>query len=135
MWMDPFDDAFSFPKLFSEELKMGSLVRKPLVDIRDMGKNIVVRAELPGVEKKDISLEARDNFLSISSEAKHAKKEEKKDYFYQERSFQRFFRRIPLPAEVVAGKSKAELKNGILEIILPKKTPSKDAKKIRLQVK
>lgn len=113
-----------FPK---EDLRE---TRQPLIDIIDKGKSLQVTAELPGMSKKDIGLKVEDSRLQISAEASQEAKDEKEGHYHHERSYQKFFRQIPLPAEIMASKSKAEFKNGILEIELPKKHPGK--KEVRI---
>lgn len=111
-------------------------IRQPLVDIADKGKILQVSAELPGMEKSDIDLNVDETGLEIRASAKQERKREKKKqgYFFQERSYQSFFRRIPLPAEVVPGKARARFKNGVLTVDLPKKHPASRAKGRRLKV-
>jgi HSP20 family protein len=109
----------------------GSWVRQPLLDVIDEGKKFKVLAELPGVEKDKINVEVEEDSLTLSAETKtEAKKEDKKKgYYFQERSYQSFYRKIPLPEEVVPEKATATYKNGVLEVSLPKKHPVKTSKK------
>ncbi|MFH1752243.1 MAG: Hsp20/alpha crystallin family protein [archaeon] len=123
-----FNDFF-FMEPFGREL-----IREPLIDIKDLGKNLKVTAELPGLNKKDIKLEVKDNMLSINAQTKHEKEEKGKNFYFQERKAERFYRKFSLPTEVIAGKSKTEYKNGVLEILLPKKNPLKKEKSSRIKV-
>ncbi len=111
--------------------------REPLVDVADMGKQIRVVAELPGVEKKDIELSVDSIGLRISAKSGFEKKEEKKEqgYFYHERRMQGFFRTIPLPVEVLPEKAIAEFKNGILSVTIPKKRPGEKQKGHMVSIK
>ena len=111
-------------------------IREPLVDLVDRGKNLEVLAELPGIDKKGIDINVEENLLEIRAKAeKEAKEERKKEgYFFQERSFQSFFRRIPLPTEVVPGKARAKMEKGILKIELPKRHPTPKKKSARLKI-
>ncbi len=108
--------------------------RQPVIEIIDKGKNLVVIAELPGVDKKDISLSC-DGFV-LDIEARTSKKEEKKrkGFYYSERKASVFKRSISLPEEVDFSKAKASFKNGVLEIVLPKKTAkARKKQKIKIQ--
>ena len=98
-------------------------VRQPLLDIEDTGKNILVTAEMPGIPKKNIDINVRNDHIEISAKVGQDKEEKGKDYYHSERSFHSFYRQIPLPTEVDQTKADAELKDGILKIKLPKKEP------------
>lgn len=125
-----------FPALFDEGFPK-ELVREPLVDVVDRGRDIQVLVELPGIDKKDIEINVEEDSIDISAEQKQEAKEESKDkgYYFHERSYQKFCRRLPLPAEVIPDKSRAEMKNGVLEIILEKKSPTKSEKGHKVEVK
>ena len=129
---DFFDD---FPLSLSES-KFGSLVREPLIDVVDEGKQVKVMAEIPGVEKKDISIDVTEDSIAISAEQKKEREEKSKGYYYHERGFQKFFRKIALPSEVIPNKSKAEFRDGILTVVLDKKHPAeKEAKSFKVGIK
>jgi HSP20 family protein len=90
------------------------------LDVIDREKELLVRGELPGVEKDDIEISVMGDRLVIEAERKF-EEEEKKDTFYRhEVGFGKLTRTIPLPVEVDAEHVKAELKDGFLEIVLPK---------------
>jgi HSP20 family protein len=112
-------------------------VREPLLDVIDKDKSIEVIAELPGVEKNQINVEVEDDSLTLSAEVKEETKEGSKDkgYYFHERTYQSFYRKIPLPDEVIAEKAEASFKNGVLKIEIPKKSPSKPSKGFKVQVK
>jgi HSP20 family molecular chaperone IbpA len=99
----------------------GLFVREfPAVDIIDRDSDILVRAELPGVLKEDLSVSLGDNSLTIKGTAREEKLE-KGDYLRREISRRgRFSRTLPLPFEVDAAKGKARLKDCLLELTLPK---------------
>lgn len=113
-------------------------VREPLVDLVDKGNEYEVMVEMPGLNKEDIKINVEPRSVSIGAEQKTEQKEEEeeKGYFFHERSYSSFFRRIPLPEEIVPGKADAEYKNGVLEITLEKKEPQKpEDKGFRVRVK
>jgi HSP20 family protein len=95
-------------------------VIRPFSDIEETDGEIVVTAEVPGVEKKDININATEDSLEISAEKKEEKKEEKKGYLMWERSHGRYHRFYTLPSKVDPNKIKAIDKNGLLEVRLPK---------------
>lgn len=101
----------------------------PSVDIYGQGNELVLKADMPGMEKKDIDISISDNFLTISGERKKEEKVEKENYFRYERSHGSFYRRFELPAGIDADKIKAHLENGILEVRLPKSEEAKSRSK------
>lgn len=106
--------------------------RLPNLDVIDRSDEIVVRAEVPGVDKKDISISLTDNLLTIKGQSKTEKKEEDGDYHKREISSSAFARSFTLPGAVDAGNASASLKDGVLEISLPK---SEASKKRNIEVK
>lgn len=97
----------------------------PKIDVIDRDSDIVVRAEIPGVEKKDLEVSLTENLLTIKGRTGHEVKEEKGDYYRCEMSRGEFTRTVALPAPVLGDKAKAELKDGVLELTLPKVEESK----------
>ncbi len=92
----------------------------PTVDIYEEGDNLVVKADMPGMDKNDVDISISDGYLTISGHRKKEEKVEKGNYFRYERSHGSFFRRFELPAGIDADKVKAHLEHGILEVRLPK---------------
>jgi HSP20 family protein len=108
--------------------------RTPPVDIIDSDKEIIVNAELPGIPKENVDINVTERAIEISAEAEVVKEEKEEGYHYRERSYNRIHRVLPLPSEVIANKAEANLRNGVLEVRIPKKTtPGK--KKHRVKVK
>jgi HSP20 family protein len=104
----------------------------PAVDVFEEDDAVVIKAELPGMRKEDISVELSDGVLKIAGEKKREEKVEKKNYYRIERSSGSFERRISLPVETQADKAKASFKDGVLEIKVPK---SEEAKKKEKKIK
>jgi HSP20 family protein len=96
----------------------------PPVDIVDRGTEIVVRADLPGMEQKDIQIELQDGVLTIRGERKESREQEGDNYRWSERWDGTFLRAITLPTGVDAAKIQAQFKNGVLEVKMPKKQES-----------
>jgi HSP20 family protein len=105
----------------------------PTVDIFDEGDNLVVKAELPGIKKEDIDISITDHTVKITGEKKREEKVEKKDYYWEERSYGSFTRSFQVPAEVQTDKVKANFKDGVLEIRMPK-TPEAKAKEKKVAI-
>lgn len=99
--------------------------RSPNLDVIDRDNEILVRAEIPGIEKKDLNISLTGNLLTIKGQSAKEVKEEKGDYHRHEISSFSFSRSVALPGEVDTSKTTASLKNGILEITLPKAESSK----------
>lgn len=108
--------------------------RQPLLDVRDTGSEFVVTAELPGVLKEDVEIETTPEGLEIKAEVKGDREEKDEDYYYRERGYQSWYRTVALPAEIVPGKVAANMRDGILEIRLPKQEPTPEAKPVKVKV-
>lgn len=104
----------------------------PKLDFAEDEKEFTVKAEIPGVEEKDLHVEAHDGFLTISGEKRQETKEEKKSYHRRELSYGSFQRSVPLPANAVGEKAQAEFAKGVLTIRIPKSAPS-NGKKIEVK--
>ncbi len=112
-----FDDFF---KMVPADLLGGEVF--PKLDVHEDDKAVHVKAEIPGLDEKDLNVTLKENTLTISGEKKEESKEEDKNrnYYYCERSFGSFSRTIVLPEGIKADEVKANYKNGILDIELPK---------------
>jgi len=97
----------------------------PAVDIRETDDAMLVQAELPGIDKKDVKLEVKDGVLTISGERNYEKDVKEENVHRIERSYGRFVRSFSLPTNVNTDKVEASMNNGILEIRLPKKETAK----------
>jgi len=95
----------------------------PSIDVKEDEKEILVKAELPGVEEKDLEVLLSDNALTLKGEKKEEKEE---NYYHVERRYGSFSRVIPLPEGVDPEKVEASYKNGILTIRLPRKEEVKE---------
>lgn len=105
-------------------------IRTPAVDLIDEGGTYRLLAEMPGVRKEDITIEIGENEVQISAEAKEEKMEGNEGgYIRRERCYSRISRHVSLPDAVRTDNSSAEMKDGLLTIILPK--ASKSMKKSR----
>jgi HSP20 family protein len=126
-WMRP----FQWPRLsWGESVPFEG--KMPNVDVIDRENEVVVKAELPGVDKKDIDVSVSKNTVTIKGKVSHEEKEEKGNYYRCEISRGAYSRTLPLPAEVDEEKAKANIKDGILELTLPKVEKAK-SKKINVE--
>lgn len=98
----------------------GVAVVTPKVDIIDHDKEIIVRAEIPGVKKDDLDVTISDHSVSIKAKTHMEEKEEKKNYFRQEISQGEIYRSMVLPCQVDETKASASFKDGIFELTVPK---------------
>jgi len=105
---------------------------EPKVDISETKDAVTVKAELPGVDQKDIAVSLQDGVLTIKGEKEEEKEEKDKQYHRVERSYGGFARVIRMPAPVEAGKVTATFKDGVVTISLPK---SPEAKGTTISVK
>ncbi|MGQ9720311.1 MAG: Hsp20/alpha crystallin family protein [Candidatus Jordarchaeum sp.] len=121
-----------YPKPFAIDFSpFGSLrfgppsptVRSIYADIQETDNDITIIAEIPGVRKEDININATEDRVEISAEIGIEKEETEKEmeYIRKERRYKKFYRSFKLPVEVIPDKAKATYKNGILELRLPKK--------------
>jgi len=100
--------------------------RVPSLDLYVKDGNLVVEAELPGIDKQDVKISYTDTGVTIQGESKHEKEEKKEGYYRSERQHGGFYRTVPLPQAVDFGKAKAEFKNGVLTITLPNRAVPED---------
>ena len=108
-------------------------VRPPIVDVFEEKDDIVVKAELPGMEKDNVEVSLTDRILTLKGEKKKEEEVKRENYYRAERSYGRFLRTLELPANVHADKVKASFKNGILEVRMPKTEEAK-AREIKVKV-
>jgi HSP20 family protein len=114
----------SFPKFESI-----GLPTEPKVDVNETDKAITIKAELPGIEEKDVDVTVGDGYISISGEKKTETEKKQKGGYLQERTYGSFHRSFRLPDSVDAEKIDADLKKGVLTVTLPKKTEAAASKR------
>jgi len=89
-------------------------------EVEDLEKEVVVRVEVPGMEKDDFSISVEGNTLYLSGEKHYERESRDSTYYLMERAYGSFQRTIPLPRNVDADRAQASYKNGVLSIRLPK---------------
>lgn len=92
----------------------------PAVTVSDSGTEVIVTAEVPGMDVEDIEVTAEGNILTLTGQKREEKRDEKENIYCVERSFGSFMRRIQLPSNVDSDNAKAELRRGVLTLQLPK---------------
>jgi len=106
----------------------------PAMDIYDSKDNILVKAEVPGMQKEDITVTVQNNVLTIQGEKKKKTESKDRSIIREEHFYGSFHRSVSLPAHVEPAKVTASYKDGVLEITLPKKEESKP-KQIKVDIK
>ncbi len=129
---EPFRDLVDFGRIVDRFFDRGLSRRKtssglwtdgfwaPAIDLYDKKDRFIVKAELPGIEKKDINVNIDGDTLTIKGQTQKDNEVKEKDYYYNERVFGSFYRSISLPENVQKENVKASYKDGILTIELPK---------------
>lgn len=146
MWY-PFDDMKHFRKEMNQlfdsfwtgfdsevfpELKEKLRMRNPLTDMKETESELVAFFEIPGVDKEDIHVKVKENYIEVKAEKKKETKKGEKDYLSASRMYKGFYKSMMLPVKVVPEKVKAHYRDGILEVTMPKaeKGKKKEAKKV-----
>lgn len=127
-----FEDTFSRTRGRDEALGKGMWT--PAVDIFETEEAVVVKAEIPGVERDQISVGIKDGILTLHGERKFEKEVKEENYHRIERSYGTFHRSFSLPSSVEQDKISAKFNQGVLEVTLPKKERTKP-KQIKVDVK
>ena len=120
-----FDDSFFRAGFSDNDLALSAW--HPMVDIYDDNDHIVIKAELPGIDKKDITIDLKDGVLTLKGERNVENEEKEDNYYRRERSFGKFERAFTLPTGLDPEKIKADYKDGVLKIEIPK--PEKEKPK------
>jgi HSP20 family molecular chaperone IbpA len=129
---DQMEERFLNPWLPSSALVD---VRVPSMDIMDKGNEFIIHADMPGIDKDKIEINVTSSHIEISGETGNSDESNEHGYVTQERNYSQFYRSSSLPADVIPEKAEAKINNGVLEIRLPKKTPTPVTKKHKVQVK
>ncbi len=122
MWRNPFRGLDELDQQFT-----------PAIEVSEKENEIVVRAEVPGMNPEDMDIRVENNHLILSGEKKHEHKDEKENQIHREFSYGRFYRTIPLRGEVDPGDVKAKYKDGVLTVNVPINPESARAKKIAIE--
>jgi HSP20 family protein len=113
-----FDDSL-FPIDWNKDDAAMGAIWSPAVDMFEKNDHLVIKAELPGIEKKDIRLDVKDGVLTLAGERKHEKESQDGNFYRREMSYGKFQRSFRLPTDVDPEKIQAEFENGLLTIEVP----------------
>lgn len=111
---------FHWPDAVQSHIPMFAEGKVPKVDIVDNDKDVLIRAELPGVNKKDLDISMTDNSVTIKANSRYDKKKEKGNYFRSEIAQGQYIRTLGLPSDVDIEQAKTYFKDGVLELTVPK---------------
>lgn len=120
--LDRWFEEFRLPEFATERFIV------PAFDVSETDEHIIVKADLPGVDVKDIDISIVGNVLTVKGEKKQEKEEKNESYHRIERSYGSFSRSISLPAEVNPEAVEAVYKDGVLKLTIPKAEKSKPKK-------
>jgi HSP20 family protein len=123
--MNDLFDSFSLGRSLDREDSLFEGAWTPAIDVHDSKDNIVIRADLPGLKKDDIEISIQDGTLVMRGEKKEESERKEKGAVRTERFYGSFHRAVALPVAVDEDKVKANFKNGVLELTLPKKEEAK----------
>jgi HSP20 family protein len=115
--------------LWSDVSAGGTALWSPPIEVFEKGDKIVVRAEIPGISKEDVTIDVTDDALTIEGERRQESEDRGEGFYRSERSYGRFLRTIPLPEGVDTEKADAKFKDGVLEVTLP--APNRARKRAR----
>ena len=127
-----FEEAFRGAREVDEDWALGGTWAPP-VDIYEHDGNLVLKAELPGIDSKDVDVRVENNVLTLRGERKFDSEVKREQYHRVERAYGTFSRSFTLPSVVDTGKIKAEFKDGVLRVTLPQREEAKP-KQIQIAV-
>lgn len=115
-------EDFGFPTTMRGEWPFRQKARTwfPSIELRDRDEELLLKAEIPGMKPEEVTVEVNENTVIISGETQEEKRKEKENLYHSEFQYGSFYRRIMLPTSVKSDSAKAEYKNGMLELHLPK---------------
>ena len=116
----------AWPSGFGEE---GRAEWVPAIEAFQRGNEFVIRADVPGLKKEDLSVEIGEDALTIQGERKYDREEEREGMYRSERGYGTFYRVVPLPEGAMADSAKANFKDGVLEIVI--QAPSQEVRRGR----
>ncbi len=136
-WFDRLTEDFwrrPFPSLlFGDRWPLPTIsIKAPSLDVFEEKDELVVKADLPGMNKDEIEVTVTENVVTIKGEKKKEEEVKEKDYYRRERSYGSFVRSVELPCEVKSDQIKANFKDGVLEVRMPK---TEEAKKKAVSIK
>ncbi len=118
--MDRVFDEFGFGRAWNQGLSgEEKMMWAPRVDITHRNNELVIRADLPGMSKDDVTVDVTDDAVTIQGERRREREDEQGGVYRSERTYGSFYRAIPLPEGAMSDQAKASFNNGVLEITMP----------------
>jgi len=128
-------DELLWPWSRTEPVTTMTTSRTPLLDVADLGDRYEMRVEMPGIPKEDINIEVTPTGIEISAEHDESKEDKGKNWLRKERRSMSFYRSLELPEELKTDGVEAELKDGVLTVMLPKVEPKPEHKPKKVKIK
>jgi HSP20 family protein len=125
-WLSPFNNDSWGDHFFSQLMprNFGDLLRAthfgPSVDVQETEKDVIVQADIPGVNREDLDITVEKDAVILRGETKRDETREERGYHLTERRYGSFYRAVPLPVEVKSEEATARYRNGVLEVRIPK---------------
>jgi HSP20 family protein len=113
-----FEDALFRPERHEDGIGLGAW--SPAVDMFEKDDKVLIKAELPGLDKKDVSLDLQNGVLTLKGERKHDNEVKEESFYRREMCYGKFVRSFSLPVDIDADQIKAEFQNGLLTVEIPK---------------
>ena len=134
--MDNLFEDFDFRRdwlapVFGNELGAG--IWSPQVEMLQHNGELIVRADLPGLTKDDVKVEVTDNAITIEGERRGEKEDKREGFYRSERSYGKFYRRLPIPEGIDVKDAEATFENGVLEVKM-KASKREQQKRRRLEI-
>ena len=142
-------NPFSFMRRFGEGMEqlfadfgIGGLMPRgfneladwtPQIEMFERDKQLVIRADLPGLKKDDVQIELRDDSVVLRGERQEERKEEREGFYSTERTYGRFYREIPLPEGADTNQATATFRDGVLEITIPHEEGQTRGRQLQIQ--
>jgi len=133
LFMQPFGNSWQLPRWWRSFGDFPA-TRHAFADLIDSGNEFIVRAEVPGIPKEKINISVMPKEIKIEGEAETDIDESKEGFVHRERTYSSIKKDLPFPEEVIPEKADATVKDGILEVKIPKKNPT-EIKIQKIQVK
>ncbi|NKB18787.1 MAG: Hsp20/alpha crystallin family protein [Pseudanabaena sp. CRU_2_10] len=119
---------------FSSLPKVEDAAWAPAVEMQETDSDLILKAQIPGIEAKDLDIQVSEDAVSIAGEHREEKKTEEKGYFRSEFSYGRFQRIVPLPMRINNEQIGSEFKDGVLKLTLPKVEKTAPKKVVKVDV-
>jgi HSP20 family protein len=130
--MDRFFEDFGFGRHVATGSGRQRAQWSPEVEVRRRGNELIICADLPGLNKEDVNVELRDDAVIIQGERKEEHEDEREGWYRSERNYGSFYRTVPLPEGTITDSAKATFKNGVLEVVL--QTPPKEVTQRKVNI-